>query len=452
MKIARPYQRVGIERGITANLLLNDDRGLGKTFQAIEIAKAVSLVMPGPILIVCPKSVRNQWIEAIEDQTIPADLRVYTIDVQTPLPDRPFRQRPTWIVTHYEAMLRHVRTLSKTFYGTIIVDEAHRIRNRTAQRTIALKKLQAYRKIALTGTAFDKNPADVWSILNWLDPEKYSEWRGTNVYSKFFDRHTAYEPVYIRGEKTDHKRVTGIIDPELFAAELAPYTLARTKREVAPELPAKIQQIIPIVLMPKQAELYERIEYADDILVDLDGSPDPVILKNVLTRIGKLQQLASDPKLLGVDMLGAKLEWLREFIDDQPDRTLLILTRFRDTAIRIGNMFDIPVVVGGKRPAIDLRSAPMLVGTIAAMGEGLDLGQIWTTVFIDAEWSSLLMLQAIDRTERDLAATEPRHIIYLRAVDTVDVLIYRALAKKWTDAELVTQYLQQRAQAQDFTA
>src|SRR5689334_14249390 len=109
MKHPRPYQHVGIERGTAANLLLNDDRGLGKTLQAIEIAKNVSRVMAGPILIICPKSIRDQWIEAIEDQVVPADLRVYTIDVQTPLPDRPFRQRPTWIVTYYEALLKHAK-------------------------------------------------------------------------------------------------------------------------------------------------------------------------------------------------------------------------------------------------------------------------------------------------------------------------------------------------------
>lgn len=75
------------------------------------------------------------------------------------------------------------------------------------------------------------------------------------------------------------------------------------------------------------------------------------------------------------------------------------------------------------------------------MAEGLDLGQLWTTIFIDTDYSSTLMYQALDRTERDLGATEPRRIIYLRCPKTVDDLIWLAVERKWNISSLVAHFL-----------
>jgi len=81
----------------------------------------------------------------------------------------------------------------------------------------------------------------------------------------------------------------------------------------------------------------------------------------------------------------------------------------------------------------------LLVGTIAAMGEGLNLQGEKTVVFLDQEWSQTKMQQAVDRVHR-VDIKEPKNIIYLVG-SPVDKLVLQALDRKWSDTKLVTEAL-----------
>lgn len=443
MKTLRKYQELPYTKGLHQNLLNADDRGLGKTVTSIETARVLMERFQAPVLIVVPKTLRPQWQAEIEDQDLLAT--IVHVEASTQL-EMPFSgRRPFWVLTHYEAMVKHHKMLAKTHWSVVIADEAHRIKNRKAQRSIALKKIKAHRKIALTGTPYDRNPADIWSILNWLKPEIFRS------YWSFFQAHVNYS-----GEIGGAIQINGVMDGAKFARVTAPHLVQRSKQEVAPQLPAKIQQYIPIEMTAKQTDLYNRIKELAETDLQLDTGAT-LLIKNVLGRILRMQQVASDPRLLGTDENGAKIDWLLEYLDDNPNDTLLIFTRFRDTAIRIANMINVPYYVGGNTTvtgAFDEHSR--IVATIDAAKEGLNLGHIWNTVFIDQHWSSIAMAQAIDRTERDLSATQPRTIMYLQAVDssgndTVDALVRQALSAKWSTIDLVNAYLRCQQQQTDPT-
>jgi hypothetical protein len=444
MKTLRPYQELSYIKGLEQNLLNADDRGLGKTVTSIETARVLMERMNAPSLIVVPKTLVPQWCAEIEDQDQLAPIVV--VDASTAIP-RPFNsQKAFWVVTHYEAMVKHQKVLARTFWAVVIADEAHRIKNRKAQRSTALKKLRAYRKLALTGTPYDRNPADIWSILNWLRPEIFRS------YWAFFEAHVDFD-----GQIDGVKNIKGVKDGAKFARATAPYLVQRLKADVAPQLPKKIQQYIPVQMPRKQADLYERIQEIAEMDLQLDTG-ETILVKNVLGRILRLQQAASDPRLLGTDENGAKIDWLLEYVDDNPGDTLLIFTRFRDTAIRVANMLQIPFYVGGSNaPANGFEAYPRMVATIDAAKEGLNLGHIWNTVFLDQHWSSIAMAQAMDRTERDLEAAQPRMIMYLQAVaangsETVDALVRRALSAKWSTIDLVNGYLRAQQNASDQAA
>lgn len=433
MKKLRTYQILPCETGQAQNLLNADDRGLGKTVTSIETAKAVMQRLQAPVLIVVPKTLKPQWAEEIIDQD--EDATIVWVDASTQI-DQPFTsKKPFWVLTHYEAMLKHHRQLAKTFWAVVIADEAHRIKNRKAQRAVAIKKLQAYRKLALTGTPYDRNPADIWSILNWLQPAVFRS------YWDFFKAHVDFS-----GELGSAITIRGVKDGQRFSRVIAPYVVQRSKQEVAPQLPKKIEQYIPIEMTPKQSDLYYRIKELAETDLILDTG-ETMLVKNVLGRILRMQQAASDPRLLGTDENGAKIDWLLEYVDDNPNETLLIFTRFHDTAIRVANLLNIPYYVGGATTITGrFEDHPKIVATIDAAKEGLNLGHIWNTVFLDQHWSSIAMAQAVDRTERDLTATQPRVIMYLQAIDyarqdTVDALVRRALHSKWATIDLVNGYL-----------
>src|SRR2546428_13496177 len=80
-------------------------------------------------------------------------------------------------IMHWDA-LRLMPELADKFWFHVIGDEIHKIKNRKAQVTRALKKIKTANKLGLSGTPADNSPQDLWSILNWLYPKTFSSyWR-----------------------------------------------------------------------------------------------------------------------------------------------------------------------------------------------------------------------------------------------------------------------------------
>lgn len=425
MKTPRPYQIKSIRAAIDRNVLIADECGLGKTFQSVTaVDRYQAMLTHGhaklPVLIICKKSARQQWIDEISEETNRIAI------ILDKAPDQPIRE-PLWIVTHYEALLNTDRW-HRSFYAAVILDEAHYIKNNGSdknpvQRTRAVKKLKALRKIALTGTPIESCAAEAWSILNWLYPQRYRS------YWKFFDQYANYEMVWIgKGEQT-RKAKPGTRDPQGFAAEHAPFTFQRTKMQVLPDLPPKIFQTVHIPLDGEQKEIYDAIDQSTDIECRL---PDGKILfiGNELTKITYLQRTTSDPGFFAPSN-SVKFDWVIDYIDDNPNTPMIIFTRFSQTAQRI------------QETVAKLHRSDILVGTIDAIGESLNLQWASVAIFVDLHWSSIKMTQAIERTHR-MDIIESKHIIYLIAPGTIDELIMSAIKNKWSEQELIKQYINRR--------
>ncbi len=399
MKTPRKYQLLAINRATLSNLLLCDDCGIGKTLQAVETGIAIMIRTHQPVLIVCPKSVRGQWYDEIRSQS---DLPIIEIDSQFEFQGK-LISKPYWVLTHYEAAVKHYLDLAKTVFSLVVIDEAHRIKNRKAQRTKALKKLQSTRKLLLTGTPFNRDPSEYWSLLHFLEPKIFtSYWRFREVHIK------------VEVDKFGYEHVIGVKDPKSFARLLAPYVLRRTKKDVAPEMPEKIIQHVPVALNEDQRTFYDQIDNVEDQIVqfkDQQGQLTQLQISIVLTKILRLQQASCDPSLLNNPASSAKLEWLIDWLEDHSDQSVIVFTKFKDVAKRLGSSkyFD-TCLTGDGLQGLDPKQSTRIVGTIAKMGEALDLPHISTEIFLDREWSKIAM-------------TEAKHIIYLEAQDTVDQLI-----------------------------
>ncbi len=436
MKQPRKYQQTAIEFGTAKNLLLSDQMGLGKSLSAIEICKQVFRQYNLPALIVCPKGIRLQWQSMILDQDPQAMVAIAS--------DDPFWLKHSvatldYLIIHYEALVKYNAILAKHQFSTIVVDEAHRIKNRKAQRTVAVKTLKAARKIALTGTPFDKDAGEIWSILNWLDPKEFSS------YWKFVENHITFDIVKIGKPGTptarEFKNNPRIKDPKIFTTMLRPHMLRRTKKLVMPELPPLQVTHIPIELHPKQRIAYDAIKNVKDMEVSFDELPEPMFIEFALTKLVRLLQCASDPS--GLDLLApsAKLEWLQEWISDHPHEPVLIFSRYRKTAERVFKAIGADtLVMGGSELKQPLMASRRIVATIAAMAEGYDLGHVGTVIYIDAEWSSILMQQSLERIDRGNNVIA-KQAIFLHAVNTVDDLVYKALEFKWNTKQLLDNFL-----------
>lgn len=428
MKIPYPYQIAAIERGIKSNLLLADDCGLGKTFQAISIGLDVMRRFNQPVLIVAPKTVIAQWVQEINPDRTP----VLVLDSDFVFSKPISETGKFFVLIHYEALVKHIDWLKKTFWGLVVLDEAHKIKNRQAKRSKAVKKLVSRLRLALTATPFNRDLAEYWSILNYLAPLDFSS------YWKFIDTYLDMEQ-----DALGYYHANGPKDPKAFASMLNRYVLKRTKEQVAPDLPEKIITHIPITLSNDQAALYDQVLSVDDIDLRVINTATGELTEHqitiMLTHILRLQQAASNPMLLGSNAASSKLEWVNDWLEANPDESVIIFTKFKDTARAIYN-FGCECLYTGDQQIGDPKSANRIVGTIAKLGTGLDLPHINNAIFIESDWSSIQMTQAIDRIHR-LGIQAPKHIMYLDALNTVDQMIRTVLDNNETTADLVNRFL-----------
>src|SRR4051794_26414766 len=160
------YQQVAVDKLYMRRArLIGDDMGLGKTYEGIALDQCnragkgnekvpESALKNAKTLIVCPKSVISVWDEHCMDLTTDD---VFVIDTKNRRKLVRAALNPNtsgYFIVNWET-LRSEPDLQKVTWFHIIADEVHRAKNRKAQQTIALKKLQTWYKTGMSGTPAD---------------------------------------------------------------------------------------------------------------------------------------------------------------------------------------------------------------------------------------------------------------------------------------------------------
>lgn len=419
MKTLRTFQTESVYRfQEQIGLLVADDCGLGKTVTAIEAVKAVCSAH-AQVLLLCPPSVIDQWYDALEDQWpgVQISLTDYVPYV--------LNEIEGWVImSYYELYKPYMRNVvNDVLWDCIVTDEAHRFRNRKAKLFKYVERIPKARAIALTATPMEHGQHELWSTLHFLRPDIFP------VYWGFLKKHFAIEEgLYTKWD------VQGPKDPQAFGEMVAPYVMQHHKVDVMPELPKRIDIPIRVSMLQAQKELYDTVKAHPDI--ELDIQDQRLLLKNALSVLMKLQQISSDPQLLGLSAPSAKLQWLSEFRDDHPNDRIVMFTRFRRLADYLGQQ---AALIAGGVNEIDLFKSGKYqhaVCVIADSLQGVDgLQAAQHAVFIDGHWSATQMTQAIDRIHR-MDITEPKNV-YCLSSTAEDRMVYRAAEEKWTEQELL---------------
>lgn len=282
----------------------------------------------------------------------------------------------------------------------LVVDEAHYIRHRKSLRTIAVKKLGGYVKhrYALTGTPAVKDGYDIWSILNFLYPNKFSS------YWQFLERY--FEMKTDIWSKT--KQPTGkYIRQEALEDILGMISTNRKRAEVMDWLPDKQYTTIPVELTPKQKKVYEKVatefDYEEDgeLLVDCPSH---------LAQLTRLRQICLAPSMLDIKAPSAKEEFLIEWLTNNKE-PVIIFSNFtsylKELKGKLEDKLKEQVVVihgeisgAGKNNAVYMFQnghSRILLANIIAAGTGYTLDKATTTIFLDKAWNPTDNLQAEDR-------------------------------------------------------
>ncbi|NYD39042.1 SNF2-related protein [Actinomycetospora corticicola] len=429
----RPYQRAGFEwlaflwRHRLGGVLA-DDMGLGKTVQALALLAHAREVDPhtGPVLIVAPTSVVPNW--TAEAARFTPGLRVVALtdtlrrrgqDLETVVAGADV------VVTSYTLFRLDAEAHERIGWSTLLFDEAQFLKNRRSKVYLCARKVGAPVKIAITGTPMENDLMELWSLLSITAPGLFPN-------SEQF-RETFAKPI----EKGDAELLARL------RRRIRPLVLRRTKEQVAPDLPPKQEQVLPVELAPAHQRLYQRILQRERarILQLLDDVDDNRIA--ILASITKLRQLSLHPALVGEDGAGgsAKIDLLVEQLADViggGHRALVFsqftgfLTHVREAleaagipyAYLDGTTRDRASAIAGFTDG----DAPVFLISLKAGGFGLNLTQADYCFLLDPWWNPATEAQAIDRTHR---IGQDRTVMVYRLIsrDTIEEKV-RALAQR----------------------
>jgi len=434
-KVLRPYQKQGVAwlhflRANGFGGILADEMGLGKTLQTLAYIKTCSSRReeahsksqnpdPGtqtriadqslvtsaatkPHLIVCPTSLVFNWVA--EAKKFTPELKILALHG----PDRhaKFEQiaASDIVVTSYALIRRDAEKYRGLEFDTVALDEAQHIKNRQTQNAQAVKAVRAKHRIVLTGTPLENSVLDLWSIFDFLMPG----YLGTAK-----DFRERYE-LPIAKEKNVEAQ-------QRLARRLRPFMLRRLKKEVAADLPAKIEQISYCELTPDQRSVYQQVIEASrkEVLEAVGAQGIAKSRMVVLTALLRLRQVCCDLRLLKLENVNpanasGKLEMFGELLEEVIDggHRLLVFSQFvgmltllkeRLTAEGIefcyldGSTTDRAAVVERFQKEM---TVPVFLISLKAGGVGLNLTGADTVIHFDPWWNPAVEDQATDRAHR----------------------------------------------------
>ncbi len=422
--VLRPYQKEGVawlrflrEHGFGG--ILADEMGLGKTLQVLAHLLVLKRngeqdrkTQPAPSLVVCPSSLVFNW--AAEAARFTPQLRTLAIHGSDRRDLFSAMGSHDLLITSYALLRRDAENYRGMIFDSLILDEAQHIKNRQTQNAQAVKSIRARHRLVLTGTPLENSVLDLWSIFDFLMPGYLG------VAKDFRER---YE-VPIAREKD------GAVQERL-ARRVQPFMLRRLKREVAKDLPEKIEQVGYCDMSEAQAALYQQILEASraEIVnaVGADGLARSRMV--VLTALLRLRQICCDPRLLKLEKVNeetpatpaekellrsGKLELFDELLEEILDggHRVLVFSQFTTMLGLLRQQLDQQGIgycyLDGStkdRAAVVQRfqtdgSVPVFLISLKAGGVGLNLTGADTVIHFDPWWNPAVEAQAADRAHR----------------------------------------------------
>jgi len=397
---------------------------------------------PRTSLVVAPRSLVFHWLQ--EAERFAPSLRVLDASRADRSLDAAALAESDVVVTTYGILRRDIQAWREHEFDYVVLDEAQAIKNATAQTAHAAKLLRSRHRLAMSGTPVENHLGELWSLVEFLNP------------------------ALLGGGSTDGGKGAGGGFSRLRAADLAdpdaaamaskavrPFILRRTKAQVAPQLPDRIEKVIVCQLEGAQRKLYDRLR--QEVRASVLGKVDEIGMKRagifVLEALLRLRQAACHPALVDKsrrDEPSAKLDSLIPTLVElaaEGHKTLvfsqftslldLVEPRLATSGLR---WVRLDGSTRDRRACVEQFQSdpecPVFLISLKAGGLGLNLTAADHVVLLDPWWNPAVEAQAIDRAHR---IGQHRTVIATRliAADTVEQRILELQAKKRALAEAV---------------
>jgi SNF2 family DNA or RNA helicase len=426
--------------------LLADEPGLGKTAQSLLAAEAADAY---PLLVVVPNVVKTNWVREAGLWTPRRAATAVQGD------GRSVDGFADIVVVNYDVLDRHAGWLGEFGFRGMVVDEAHFIKNKSAQRSKHVLQLadrirdRAPRPLmmALTGTPLINDIEDflaIWQFLGWIDDTKP------------------------RAELMDALTATGLTpaDPGFYpAARKAVVEMGivrRRKVDVAADIPARRIADLPVELdgaagrsiRAAERELARRMlrRYTDALATRASGGPADGIDHELVAQVARWEQKdaaeagSGDNVFTMMRRIGQAKATLAADYAAQLARSagkVVFFAKHVDVMDAAEGLFEkqgvrYSSIRGDQTPRVRQRNIDAFVDdpevavavcSLTAAGVGLNLQVASNIVLAELSWTAAEQTQAIDRSHR-IGQTEPVTAWRIIAAQTIDARIAELLDSK----------------------
>ncbi len=415
----RSYQQQGVAwlqhlQKLELGALLADDMGLGKTVQAIAALAA------SKNLIIAPTSVLPNWKRELK--RFRPDLRVCMYHGS----QRQWDPDAHVILSSYGLLRSEEESFVQQHWNCVVLDEAQTIKNPESKVAQVTQKIPGTFRLALSGTPVENRLDDLWSLFAFLNPGLLG---GRKDFRERFSR-----PIE-DGEAIASERLRHMIRP---------FILRRLKRDVAPELPPRIEKVLYAELWPEERQLYTAIQAAtrQDIVDKLQSGGSVIEALEALLRMRQAcchpsllpQQTAPHSSKLTVlieSLETALAEGHKALVFSQWTSLLDLLEPLLHSAgikfLRLDGATTNREVVVDSFQKLD--GPPVLIMSLKAGGVGLNLTQADHVYILDPWWNPAAQDQAADRAHR-IGQDKTVMIHPIVALDSVEEKILELQAVK----------------------
>ncbi len=409
------------------NGILADDMGLGKTLQALAvIQKAKEEDGPMPTLVIAPTTVVFNWENEI--QKFAPELTC--LKLQGGERKNFFKEIPNYdvVITSYALVRRDIAKLKNIDFRYIILDESQNIKNSTSQTAQAVKQLNSQHKLALSGTPIENKLEELWSVFDFLMP-------GFLFSMGDFNSHYV-NPIMERHDKIVEKRLK---------LQIYPFILRRMKRDVAKDLPDKVENIAYCELTDEQKDFYLQVldSTKEELFKSIEQNGLEKSRLSIFSALLRMRQICCHPKLYDKDNVkniisSGKFEKLKVLLEEivSEGHRILLFSQFVNMLDIIKEWLDKEGIkyeyLTGKtkdrKGAVDRfnndNSIPIFLISLKAGGTGLNLTGADYVIHYDPWWNPAVEDQATDRAYR-IGQTKKVFVYRLITRNTVEEKIQK---------------------------
>ena len=402
--------------------IIADEMGLGKTIQVICLLCELRNKGQVPHLVLAPATLLENWRREI--LRFAPDLKVLVHSGPRRSGYAGILAEQDVVVSSLDTAVSDVALFRGVDWNLVVIDEAQNIKNPSAKRSIKLKTIPRKGAIAVTGTPVENCLKDLWSITDFVLPSFLGS------LSEFEARHP------------DTATGAALLEPAV-----APIILRRRVKDVAKDLPERIDIPLPVELSEEESLAYESLRLS----AKAGGAG--------LAALTSLRMFCTHPwladqfkQLTDPAECSAKLRRLLEIIDEVTGngRKALIFTSYSESldliCHEVSNRFSVytdfidgRVPVPQRQAKVDaftsLNGPGVLVLNPKAAGVGLNITAASYVIHFNLEWNPAVEDQASARAYRR-GQTNTVMVYRLFYAGTVEEVINERMSHKRELAEI----------------